>query len=559
MKHLRTAAVMVGAAVLFLIANRGAYKGFFSADDLNNLAWTGFLSASNWIDGLVSPWYSEANFRPVGHFVYGLLGRTTGLDFRPFVWLVHLVHLANVGLLWLVLRRMGAEQRGAAAAALLFAYHMACFDAYWKPMFLFDLLACVFCLLTLLLYLSPRWWMGLVTFWLAYKSKEIAAALPAFLAAYEYWAGGRRWLRVAPYAAISGWFTLQALAKRPEQANPYSLQFTPEAVWRTVSFYSSEILFLPFAGLVLIVVFVLSKQPMVRLGVAGTVLLMGPLWFLPQRLFSVYIYLPLVAAAVAVAFGTARWRTWVLAAIMAVWIPYNYMVMREKRKAALSIADENRAYVAAVGRMHAEYPRTMTVYSRTRPQYMESWGVEGAFRWYYRDAKFRVDVLEGPGARMLLAEPDVVVVGWNPFLKSLCAVRRDHAKEPARYEFGEEQPLWLLKQGWLWPGEKCRWTGPKATAELRRPGAATRFEATLNIDPRQIAEQGEVAVEAVVDGVALGVQRITSSGWQTARWKIGAGPEKKTEVELRFAKPYRMRGREREALGAAVVSFGFAE
>jgi len=558
MRQLRVAAAMTAVAVLFVIANRGAYKGFFSADDLNNLAWTSFLDARAWAEGMVSPWFSESNFRPVGHGFYALFGNLWGLAFRPFVWSMHLVHLANVALLWLFLRRMGAGERGAALAALLFAFHMACFDAYWKPMFLFDVLVCLFCLLTLLLYLSRWWWAGLITLWIAYKSKEMAVALPGFLLAYEYWVGGRRWRRVVPFAVLSGWFTVQALWKRPGQATSYTLQFTPEAVWKTASFYSSEVLFLPFAGLALIAVFFVCKEPKVRLGIAGMAVLMGPLWFLPERLFSVYLYLPLAAGALAVAFGTGKWRTWAVAAVLAAWIPYNYMVMREKRKAALAIADENRAYVAAVERFHTGHPGVRNVFARTRPRFMESWGVEGAFRWFYRQPDFRVDVPEGTGAKAVLAGDQLAVVGWNPYLKSLCAVQRDTTNEPARYEFGEEEPVWALGEGWLWQNGGFRWTGMKATARLRRPAAAKGFEVTLNISPRQIADQGEVAVEAVVDGTALGVRRFSRNGWQKAEWTIPPGPERVTGIELRFPNPYHLKGRVGEPLGAAVVSFGFA-
>lgn len=559
MKRLRTTATMAAVTVLFLIANRGAYRGFFSADDLNNLAWTHFLDTRGWLEGMMSPWFSGSNFRPVGHGVYALFGELWGLDFQPFVWLIHVVHLANVALLWCFLRRMGAGERGATLAALLFAFHMACFDAYWKPMFLFDVLVCLFCLLTLLLYMSRWWWAGLITLWIAYKSKEIAVALPTFLAAYEYWAGERRWFRVAPYAAVSAWFTAQALWNRPDQVTAYTLQFTPAALWKTITFYSSEILFLPYAGLALIAVFFLCEEPKVRLGIAGIALLMGPLWFLPERLFSVYLYLPLVAGAVAVAFGTQRWKAWAVAAVLAAWVPYNYMVMREKRKAALAIADENRAYVAAVERFHAANPEIQNVYSRTRPQFMESWGVEGAFRWFYRQPDFKVDVVEGSGAQALLLENNLAVVGWNPYLQSLCAMKRDIGKEPAMYEFGEEEPLWLLGDGWLWPGGKFRWAGVRAKAALRRPGGAKRFEVKLNISPRQIADQGSVTVDAVLDGTALGARTFDKNGWLTASWELKPGPEKLTQIELRFPNAYRPKGRVGEPLGAAVVSFGFVE
>jgi len=560
MKPLRTATVMLAIAVLFLIANRGAFKGYFSADDLNNLAWTSHAAPMDWVDGLFTPRFSEANYRPTGHFVYYALGKTFGLDFRPFVWLIQCLHLANVALLWFLLRRFGAEQKGAITGALLFAFHMACFDAYWKPMYVFDLLVCFFSLLTVLLYTGRFWWTGLLTFWFAYKSKEIAVALPAFLVAYEYLTVGRRWLRVVPYAAISAWFTLQALTQVATKRTSYTLQFTPEAILKTLSFYSSEILFVPYAGLALIIVYFIVKDARVRLGVAGMVLLMGPLWFLPERMFSVYLYLPLVGGAIAVAFASQRWRVWAIVGLFTVWIPYNYMVMREKRKATLAIADENRPYVEAVGQLYGDHPEVLNVVSNSKPQHMESWGVEGAFQYYYRSPLFRLARSESDEGKRLLRENGVAVVGWNVVEKRLAVALRDPAQPHlSNFEFGDAAPIWILRDGWLFSGGRFRWTAVRATAELRRPAGARFFEATVNISPRQLKDQGNVAIEAVVDGEALGVRRFKTNGWLTERWALKPGKEEVVTVELRFPVPYRPSGHNGEPLGAPVAGFGFVE
>src|ERR1700736_2095838 len=87
-------------ALLFLIANRGAYKGYFQNDDLDNLAFTRSLSTWDFAKPLVSPQYFENNFRPVGHFFYRLMGRAAGLNFPPYIAVIHTLHLINVVLLW---------------------------------------------------------------------------------------------------------------------------------------------------------------------------------------------------------------------------------------------------------------------------------------------------------------------------------------------------------------------------------------------------------------------------------------------------------------------------
>ena len=70
---------------LFYVAGKGAYKGFFSADDLDNLAWTRHAELSGFLTGLVTPQFYAFNFRPVGHFYFWALGRMAGLDFRPYI------------------------------------------------------------------------------------------------------------------------------------------------------------------------------------------------------------------------------------------------------------------------------------------------------------------------------------------------------------------------------------------------------------------------------------------------------------------------------------------
>ena len=51
-------------------------------------------------------------------------------------------------------------------------------DAYWKPMYVFDLFCTTFCLASILLYAHGRWILSFIAFWLAYKSKELAVMLP---------------------------------------------------------------------------------------------------------------------------------------------------------------------------------------------------------------------------------------------------------------------------------------------------------------------------------------------------------------------------------------------
>jgi hypothetical protein len=58
-------ALFLSMALLFFIANRGAYDGFFQGDELDNIGWTPQVPISTFARDLVSPIYNGRNFRPV--------------------------------------------------------------------------------------------------------------------------------------------------------------------------------------------------------------------------------------------------------------------------------------------------------------------------------------------------------------------------------------------------------------------------------------------------------------------------------------------------------------
>src|SRR4051794_13125782 len=196
-------------AALFLLANLPAYRGYFQDDEIDNLSWTPYLTGLDYLKGAVTPLYQPNNFRPAGHFYFYAVEGFAGLNFPVYVAVIHAIHLLNVWLLWLVTRRLGATPLAAAAACLFFGVHMALFDNFWKPMYVFDVLCAGFSLAALLCWMHGRWVLSFVAFWLAYKSKELAVMLPLLLASYELWFGKRRWKPLVPFFLVSLSFGLQ--------------------------------------------------------------------------------------------------------------------------------------------------------------------------------------------------------------------------------------------------------------------------------------------------------------------------------------------------------------
>ena len=556
----RGAALFLLLAVLFLIANRPAYKGWFYDDDLDNLLWTSHAPAHEFALGVLSPRFSEFNYRPSAHVIYHVLGTTVGLDYPWYVGVIHILHLFNCWLVWLLLRKLGASLRGAAAGTVLFAFHMACFDAYWKPMFMFDVVATMFLLLAFLAWLYDRWLLALIPFWLAYKSKELAVAFPAFLLLYEYMLGQRRWRRVMPFAAIALWFAVQGILRNAGTDNDYTLRFTPQAVWKTLGFYASQVLLVPWLGLALIPAAFLTRDRRVRFGLITIAVLLGPLWFLPGRLFSVYLYLPLIGLSIAFAFASENWKPLAVVALFAVWLPWNYQLLREGRKAALTIGPENRQYVEQVETFYKGHKQLRTILLDGGPAGMNRWGIVAAFNWFYWTPDLKIASVSDEIAQEYLKQPQLAVIGWDRLHhRMIVAERRAGEPEESFISMTEGMRIWQLISGWFPMETGFRWTRPEATAKLRRPAGASEFELAVNLGPMQKQDQGGVTAEVLVDGVSLGERRFTESGTHGHRWPLIPGPAGLSLVELRFSPPYRPANGDPRTLGAAVARMGFVE
>lgn len=405
-----TALFFVIAAGLFFIANRASYKGYFMDDDLNALSWATKGDVSVFLHWLVLPRFHPENFRPVGAFYYRILGSVFGLEYPPYVAVLHLIHSCNVIVLYLVLRRLKLPPVASGAGALFFIFHVATLDIYWKPMFIYDLLCGSFCLLTLLLYVRGNWILGLITFWLAYKAKEVAVMLPLALAAYELLEGRRNWKYLIPYFAISLNFGLQGIFLNPNKDNSYALHFGFDTIWKGLTYYSAELFFVPYA---LLLAALLIKDRRIYLGLLTALILLFPMLVLPGRQFPAYWYVPLIGVAIAAASLASRTPSWALISFFILWFGLNYAALRGKRSTILAAADANRIYVGALADFARKNPEIQAVGYDGSPPEMHEWGIEGA-----------VHILFGNGARLYpAASPDFkeasaklpsALIHWEP-------------------------------------------------------------------------------------------------------------------------------------------------
>ena len=409
--------LLAALAVLFLVANRAAYRGWFQDDDLDTLGWTWTLPAGQYAKAFITPEHSPDGLRPTGHLYYRIMDEAAGLYFRPWVATLHALHLLNGMLVWLLLRRFEVAVAPATGGLIVFLFHPATFDAYWRPMFVFDVLCATFTLAAMLLYMTRRWVLSVIAFWLAYKAKELAVVLPLVMLVYELTMGERKLRRLIPYAVIAASFTIQALiVNRGGTASHYTMQFTPGALARTLRFYFYQMFRNFGAGAVLLAAPVALRDKRLAFAAAAALLFFGPLWFLPERMLQVYAYLPLAFVALEVGLLAGRWR-WsriaIPAAMLLVWAPVTYGKLREYRERELAAGRMNRAWVAAVDEFVRSSPGTRNFVIDGRPSAMQAWGAVGAIRYLTRTGDFKLASLDSEEGRKLMEERDVVLLIWD--------------------------------------------------------------------------------------------------------------------------------------------------
>jgi hypothetical protein len=545
-------------AALFVIVNRGAYKGFFTDDDFDHLSWTRNASVASFVQGLLSPRFQPNNFRPAGHLFYHEEESLFGFDFPKYVAALHLLHLFNVWLVWLLVRRLGARPLPAAAACVFFAFHMGFFDAVWKPAYIFDVLCASFSLLSILSYARGRWILSFLCFWLAYKAKELAVMLPFVLACYEIWFGSRKWKPLIPFFLASFSFGLQALLLNSGQDNEYSFRFTADALAQTGVFYAGRVWLVPYLGFALPAAFWFARNHRVRFGLAAMLLFFIPMLFLPGRIDTAYCYLPFAALAVAFAGMAEACPVAVIALFFLLWLPLDLHELRVQRRETLARDDDARAWVTAWDRYARDNaPPGIVVYSG-QPNGFGSGGIIGAIKCSYRQAVPDIRYADPPVLPPTADHARVAFASWNSSLRKLDIV--EHSPETPDASFIDTTsatPVWQLEKGWYGPENGFRWISPDAAARLARPEGATRFQMRVFPNTTLLEKGGRVTVHVSVgDSEFLEPRLITQDGWQTLEWSLPPAPAGPVRISIRTEPPFHPSGDPR-TLGIPVGDFGF--
>ena len=173
------------------------------SDDFVHISSALHFTASR-IPGLFTIPASDRFFRPLGYLSYGVDALWTGRN--PALWHLAtlLFHFANCALVYRIGRQTGLTRAFAATAAAIFGIHGSRPEAVTWIACRFDLIATLFVLIAILLYLKPDrpalYVLALLAAFLGLLSKESAYVLPILLLIVG---GVGRWRRTIPFAAMA--------------------------------------------------------------------------------------------------------------------------------------------------------------------------------------------------------------------------------------------------------------------------------------------------------------------------------------------------------------------
>lgn len=557
---LRGIALFLSAAALFLSYNFQAYRSFFFDDAFDHLTWTRVAAPRIFLEGLLSWKFLSNNFRPVAHYYYHAMYQLFGFDYPGWVAFLHIFHLLSVCLVWLIIRRFGASLAGATIGTLFFLLNMCAFYVYWRPMFHFDLLCGFFILLSLYLYQRGNLIGSLLAFWFAYKCKEIGVTVPAILLAYEWWFGGRRWLRIVPFALISASFTGQAFLDNRANKGGYTMHLGLQDIWTCVQYYADHVLFAPYLGFLLPMLALIRRDSRIYFGLWFAFCTIAPLFLFPARLFDAYLYIPAAGLAIAFAFFFDRRPLWLLAPVAAAWLFVNAQVLSEKAPPELELASHNQHFFNEAMALARRHPEIRAITFRNSPPEMGQWGLTGVYRLAFPTAK--VFWADNPAAQSV-ATADVT---WDFEHDKLLSQINRPANEGAVISLNLPTSLNQLTTGWYPPERGFIWMQPQAQAKLRLPAAPREFFLTFAIVDGQLPAGGTVTLQITLAGQPLPAKTFISPGTQSVSWPLAPAtlaqlhhatdPAGFLPVALRVTPPFHPPNGDIRTLGLVVTAFG---
>jgi hypothetical protein len=521
MKRGIAALALAAVLALFLILNRGAYRGYFDTLDLMRLA---------------SPQ------RVPDKFLVLALGRS--LVFSRHVAGLQFIHLLASAGIFILLRRLGFEMVAACSGTAFFALDTAAFEIYWQPSRAPEAAAALLCIAALLAWVADRWLVCLLLMLMAWKLSGAALLLPLALYGYEVFLGQRRLRLLIPFFAATLILGAPMLQRYED-----SIRITPTAFLAAMRFYGMRVIWIPPLAAALIY----FQDARVRFGLAAAGALLLPALTLPFDLSGAHLYLPSIGLAILAA--AMLNRPAVAAAFFAIWIPAGVYAARSMRVPLIETQNTIRAYrdqaTAALSRDGV--PR-FWVYDGAPGELKDS-GAEAMLKILAPGSS--VCSIAAPQAARALHESSVSIARWHPEWGQLRVTsRRPETGDVAYILMDTHTPVWQLGPGWYSYEGFRRWMAPYSEARLARPAHARQFE-ILALVPRTLIAAHAIRVEVRIDGASIGMRSVEHEGEQTLSWPVADGAAETARIAIRVDPVYYPNPDGSHPLGLLVKGFGF--
>lgn len=419
--------VALAVCGLFFVFAGDGIGAYFTPDDMMNLyrAWS------------ASPAGLLGQDRPLGQALYRALFSLAGLHPVPFRLAAFALLLGNLALLYRFCARLAGSPETAALACLLGAYHAHLADLYYSTGAIYDLLCCFFVLWSLGYYIGIRqagryadWRQQaalLALYICALGSKEMAVALPVYVALYEalYARNLGPWLRRGAgfwwvSLLLTGVYVMVKIGgPHAMTANPdYALHFSAHAFFAGWKHYLGDLFYgalvfntfktvLLFAAMMGLALYARRREML--FGWAMAVVGALPVIFVPPRgFFAIYLTLPgwyLYAAGAlvwardgvsrrlpqwAAAFGARPEQIVLFAVLVAILVPLHW---RQKPLGNYWVAgnyEEVRSVLDPLDRAGPLRAGARVLFLAD-PFDPGDWILSNMFRLHYRDRTLQVD------------------------------------------------------------------------------------------------------------------------------------------------------------------------
>jgi hypothetical protein len=300
----------------------------------------------------------------------------------------------------------------------------------------------------------------------------------------------------------------------------------------------------------------LARDKRVGFGLGAAALLILPMLALPDRASPAYLY----AGAAVLSIGMGAFAEIVtpryLALFFAIWLPANYLVLREKRKEVIARGHENRAYVEQL-RPFSQHSVKRYVFD-ARPPDLPLYGIHGAIRFLTGREDVEVVSADGRNLRNLFHDQETALLLWDNTQRKLTTlVRRSEMEDRSYLEINRESPVWQLGEGWFQLEGHYRWITTSATAWLRRPPGAREFELQILAGPDLMKALGRVDIEVRLNKTRIGTAVLTRSGIERRTFPLSDSGAGETLIEFRVSPGFRTPEPGGRLLGIAIKGFGF--